>query len=527
MKKAVCAVLAVMVLGIGSGLLAQLAPDVIAKYDQWEAFFKTAKVTSQKQLTGDQAVTSPWILMLEENGVRHQALWKDIFGERIKGFKETWKGEAVGKFVADLVHSAKNHANIEVLTNTQITGASGFVGNFATTVESNGTQRELQHGVVILATGAHSLTPEEYLYGQSDRVTRWHELQKLLDDEPQRLKEAEAVAFIQCVGSREVAHDYCSSICCMYATKEAMIAKEHQPELECSIFYIDVRAFGKGFEAYWQRAKDAGVKYVRCRPAAVAEVPGTRNLQVSYHEDGGALATREFDLVVLSNGMVPARSAKGLAGVLGLELDRHGFARTGGFHPVDTSRPGVYACGPFAGPKDIPETVVEASAAACKAMNLLAGARHTLTTKREYPPEKDVSGQEPRIGVFVCHCGSNIAGVIDVEALTNWAGGLPHVALARHYKYMCSDPGQALVRRDILEANLNRIVVASCSPHLHEETFRTAVAKGGLNAFYMQMVNIREHDSWVHTDKKHATRKAIDEPRRKSKSHNRFRVSGF
>ena len=115
-----------------------------------------------------------------------------------------------------------------------------------------------------------------------------------------------------------------------------------------------------------------------------------------------------------------------------------------------------------------------------------------------------------RIGIYICHCGTNIAGTIDVQALASYCGSLPGVALAREYKYMCSDPGQQLIRQDIRDHKLDRIVVAACSPHLHEKTFRQAVAEAGLNPYYFHMVNLREHDSWVHVDRLAATEKAMD-----------------
>ena len=319
------------------------------------------------------------------------------------------------------------------------------------------------------------------------------------------------VAFIQCVGSRDVAHDYCSSVCCMVATKEAMIAKEHEPELECSIFYIDVRAFGKGFEQYFRRARDAGVKYVRCRPYAVTEAPGTGGLVVTYHGDDEGIASQQFDLVVLSCGMTPSRSSRELAATFGVQLNAHGFARTGAFRPVETSRPGVYACGPFAGPKDIPETVIEASAAAAVAMRAIADARHTLTTRRAYPPERDVAAEEPRIGVFVCHCGKNIGGVADVPAVRDYAASLPGVVHSSDHLYTCSSDTQVRIREAIREHRLNRVVVASCTPRTHESLFRSTCREAGLNPYLFEMANIRDQNTWVHMrEPQQATQKAKD-----------------
>ncbi|MCK4411578.1 FAD-dependent oxidoreductase, partial [Candidatus Bipolaricaulota bacterium] len=306
------------------------------------------------------------------------------------------------------------------------------------------------------------------------------------------------IAFIQCVGSRDYEHNYCSSVCCMYATKEAIIAKEHEPDLECTIFYMDMRAYGKGFDAYFERAKEMGVRYVRCRPSHVEEMPGTQNLKIHYEAEDGTHQTEEFDMVILSVGLQPPQDAQLLAGRFGIELDENGFARTAPTSPVSTSRDGVYVCGPFAEPKDIPETVMEASAAAAKAMALLAEKRGTEIIEREYPPEKDVSGQPPRIGVFVCHCGKNIGGVVDVPSVAEYAQSLPGVVYAEDNLYTCSSDTQARIREHIEEYDLNRVVVASCTPRTHEPLFQNTVREAGLNPYLFEMANIRDQCSWMH-----------------------------
>ncbi len=306
------------------------------------------------------------------------------------------------------------------------------------------------------------------------------------------------IAFIQCVGSRDYDHNYCSSVCCMYATKEAIIAKEHEPDLGCTIFYMDMRAYGKGFDAYFERAKEMGVRYVRCRPSHVEEMPGTQNLKIHYEAEDGTHQTEEFDMVILSVGLQPPQDAQLLAGRFGIELDKNGFARTAPTSPVSTSRDGVYVCGPFAEPKDIPETVMEASAAAAKAMALLAEKRGTEIIEREYPPEKDVSGQPPRIGVFVCHCGKNIGGVVDVPSVAEYAQSLPDVVYAEDNLYTCSSDTQARIREHIEEYDLNRVVVASCTPRTHEPLFQDTVREAGLNPYLFEMANIRDQCSWMH-----------------------------
>ncbi len=319
------------------------------------------------------------------------------------------------------------------------------------------------------------------------------------------------IAFIQCVGSRDYEHNYCSSVCCMYATKEAIIAKEHEPDLECTIFYMDMRAYGKGFDAYYERAKELGVQYVRCRPSHVEEVPDTQNLKIHYEAEDGTHQTEEFDMVVLSVGLQPPKDAQELADRFGIALDENGFARTAPTSPVSTSRDGVYVCGPFAEPKDIPETVMEAGAAAANVMALLSESRGTEIVEREYPPEKDVSGQPPRIGVFVCHCGKNIGGVVDVPSVVEYAKTLPDVVYAEDNLYTCSSDTQAKMRELMKEHNLNRMVVASCTPRTHEPLFRDTVREAGLNPYLFEMANIRDQCSWVHMhEPEAATVKAKD-----------------
>lgn len=320
------------------------------------------------------------------------------------------------------------------------------------------------------------------------------------------------IAFIQCVGSRDTERDYCSSICCMYATKEAIIAKEHAgKDLECHVFYMDLRAFGKGFDAYYERAKEIGVKYIRCRPSSVEEIQETKNLKINYVTDEGKILAEEYDLVVLSIGMQPPELARKLNSEFGIKLNEHGFCWTDPFRPVESSREGVYVCGPFTEPKDIPETVTQASGAASKVLSLLSNARGTLIKEKEYPPEKDVTGQEPRIGIFICHCGSNIAGVVDVPEVVEYAKTLPGVVYAENNLYTCSNDTQEKIKEIIKEHNLNRVIVASCTPRTHEPLFQNTVREAGLNSYLFEMANIRDQCSWVHMNEpEKATKKSKD-----------------
>jgi heterodisulfide reductase subunit A len=331
---------------------------------------------------------------------------------------------------------------------------------------------------------------------------------------PSDQKAPKKVAWIQCVGSRTMAdnggNEYCSSVCCMYAIKEAVIAKEHHREVQPTIFYLDIRAHGKDFDAYYERAKkEYGIRFIRSMVSRVAERPKTKNLLISYVDSEHRVQEEEFDLVVLSVGLTPSPGAKELAQKMGLELDAYSFCKTQEFSPLLTSRPGVYVCGAFQGPKDIPETVAQASAAAAGASALLAQVRGTLTKKKEYPPEFDVKGVQPRIGVFVCHCGINIAGVVHVSEVKEYAQTLDGVVYVEENLYTCSQDTQQQIKKAIAEHRLNRVVIASCSPRTHEPMFQETLRERGLNKYLFEMANIRDQCSWVHMHQpEEATQKA-------------------
>jgi len=369
-------------------------------------------------------------------------------------------------------------------------------------------------GAVILAPGYqvyNARLSQEFGLGRYPNVVTALQFERLLSasgptgghvQRPSDGARPRRIAFLQCVGSRDQTHNYCSAVCCMYAAKEAIMAKEHTPNTDVTIFMMDVRAFSKGYEEYYRRAeKRYGVKYVRCRISAVREDPLTRNLIVRYwSSDDGQLVEAEFDLVVLSVGMEVSDAVKRLARDLGIELDPYGFCHTALFDPLQTSRPGIYVAGPFHEPKDIPETVIEASGAAAAAARHLAPARHTLTRRIGYPPERDIRGETPRIGVFVCHCGTNIGGYLDVPGVAEYARSLPGVVHAEDNLYTCSQDSIKQIIARIRELGLNRVVVASCSPRTHEPLFQDALRQAGLNPYLFEMANIRNQCSWVHSD---------------------------
>jgi heterodisulfide reductase subunit A len=380
---------------------------------------------------------------------------------------------------------------------------------------------ELEVGAVVLAPGFqlcdHTLRAE-YGFGQYPNVLSSLQFERVLSASgpyqgivrrPSDNKEPKRIASIQCVGSREEEANYCSSVCCMYAVKHALMAKEHVPGLEYTVFFMDLRAFGKGFDAYYQRAQDEGVRFVRARPATVEEVGEEHNLRIKYLNEKGEFKDEEFDLVVLSTGIRPAPRAAELARRLAVERDDNGYCLRRPLEPLESSRPGVLACGTFTEPKDIPETVMQASGAAARAMALLAEARGTLVEPKQYPPERDVAGQEPRIGVFVCHCGRNIGGVVNVPEVVECARALPDVAYAEDNLYTCSTDSQARIRKAVEEHQLNRVVVASCTPRTHEPLFRDTLREAGLNPYLFEMANIRDQCSWVHMHQpQEATQKA-------------------
>ena len=383
---------------------------------------------------------------------------------------------------------------------------------------------ELKVGAVILAPGYRPYDAHlsaEYGLGRYPNVVTSLQFERLVCASgptaghvlrPSDQKEPRRIAFLQCVGSRDRNHNYCSAVCCMYATKEAILAREHMPDVECKIFIIDKRAFGKGFDDYTARAqKDYGIRYIRSRIPAIAEHPDTHNLKVTYETEDGQLVQEEFDLVVLSVGLEPPPDVQELAQTVGIELDERGFCRRNPFHPVETTRPGVFVCGTFAEPKDIPESVTEASGAAAAALAIIGRARGTLVTEKVYPPEMRWVTEEPRIGVFVCSCGSNIAGVVDVHDVVEYARTLPDVVHAENTIYTCSADSLKLIQERIKEFRLNRIIVSACTPRTHEPLFQDTIRQAGLNPYLFEMANIRDQDSWVHaSEPEAATAKAKD-----------------
>jgi len=384
--------------------------------------------------------------------------------------------------------------------------------------EADAIDYEQEEKKINLNVGAAVLSPgfdlfdakikEDLGYGQYQNVVTSIEFERILSStgpylghvlRPGDQKEPKKIGFIQCVGSRDCERDYCSSVCCMYATKEAIIAKEHAgADLECDIFIMDMRAFSKGFDEYYEKAKKLGVNYIRCRPPVIEEIPDTKNLVIPYVDENDQKVSREYDLVVLSIGIVPPESVEEISQKFGIELNEFNFCKTDPFRPVESTREGVYVAGPFTEPKDIPETIMQASGASSKVLSLLKEKKGSLITIKEFPPEIDIKGQEPRIGVFVCHCGTNIGGVVNVPSVVEYAKTLPNVVFSDDNLYTCSNDTQEIIKEKIKEYKLNRVVVASCTPRTHEPLFRNTTREAGLNPYIFEMANIRDQCSWIH-----------------------------
>ncbi len=389
----------------------------------------------------------------------------------------------------------------------------------------------VQVGSIILAPGYKTFDPSKtnsYGYNDIPDVVTSLEYERLLSASgpclghlvrPSDGKEPKRIAWMQCVGSRSIRegmNSYCSSVCCMYAIKQAMVTAEHLSGegLEQTIFYMDIRTHGKEFERYYEDAKKKGIRFVKVRPYTFW--PGKNNIGVvvSYIDTDGTRVTEEYDMAVLSVGLESCSDAEALATKLQFRLNRHKFVETDSFHPVSTTRKGIYVAGAFQSPKAIPRSVAEASAAAAEASSKLARARGTLTKEKTYPPERNVANEEPRIGVFVCSCGINIANVVDVNEVLEYSKTLPYVVYAENNLFTCSTDTQDLIAEKIKEHKLNRVVIAACTPRTHEPLFQDTLREAGLNPYLIEMANIRNQNSWVHMkDPARATEKAKDQVR--------------
>jgi len=394
--------------------------------------------------------------------------------------------------------------------------------------EDKAKELTLNVGSIILASGCQVYDPsthDVYGYGRSADVVTSLEFERMLSSSgpfgghlvrPSDHKEPKKIAWLQCIGSRDVhigSRGYCSSVCCTYAIKEAMLAKDHSKEpLDTAIFYMDIRTHGKDFERFYNRGREqSGIRFVKSRITNVVPKDETGALLIRYVDASGKRMEEEFDIVVLSVGLGVSAEASRLAERLKIQTDHYGFARTPGFEPVKASVPGIYVCGGFEAPMDIPSSVVESSAAAGAAGSRLAEVRWTLTKTKEIPEETDIRGEPPRVGVFICRCGTNIASVVDVPQVVEYAKTLPYVVHAEENMFSCSQDTQEMMAKVIKEKRLNRVVVSACTPKTHEPLFQETLTNAGVNKYLFDMANIRNQCSWVHGQTpEEATEKAKD-----------------
>jgi len=386
---------------------------------------------------------------------------------------------------------------------------------------------EIKVGAILLSPGYEPFDPKvkgDYGYGKFENVVTSLDFERLLcatgpyEGEILRAsdkKHPHKIAWIQCVGSRRVTpgdNSYCSAVCCTYTQKQVILTKDHDAEAECTIFHNDIRSYGKDFETYYQRTENLpGVRFIRSYVSVVREIPETKNVVVRYATSEDGVKEEEFDMVVLSIGLNPPADNEDLADKYGIELNLHGFCKAIPSNPMETTRPGIFVSGAFQGPIDIPESVFTASGAGSQCGQLLDYRRGKLNKERIYPPEKDVSEEEPRIGVFVCHCGANIGRIVDVPSVVEYALTLPNVVYAQEQLFSCATNSAQEITDMIEEKGLNRVVVAACSPRTLEPLFRDTLREAGINQYYYEMANIREHNSWVHSkEPEDATKKAKD-----------------
>jgi len=403
----------------------------------------------------------------------------------------------------------------------------GVCKNNAIDLHQKEKKVEVEVGAIILSPGYEVFDPKlrgEYGYGKMENVVTSMDYERLLcatgpyEGEILRAsdrKHPHNIAWIQCVGSRQVipgGNSYCSAVCCTYTQKQVILTKDHDADAKCTIFHNDIRSFGKDFERFYQRTENLpGVRFIRSYVSIGKEIPESKNVTIKYSTLGEGVKEEEFDMVVLSVGLNPPAGFENLAKTFGIELNSHGFCQNNLVNPMETSRPGIFISGAFGGPIDIPESVVTASGSGSQCGELLGYRRGKLSKKRVYPPERDVSGEEPKVGVFVCHCGANIGRVVDVPSSVEYASTLPNVAHAEEQLFSCSTDAAQQIIDAINEKGLNRVVVAACTPRTHEPLFRDTLREAGINQYYFDFANIREHCSWVHSkEKEDATRKAKD-----------------
>ncbi|MGD9001026.1 MAG: FAD-dependent oxidoreductase, partial [Anaerolineae bacterium] len=304
-------------------------------------------------------------------------------------------------------------------------------------------EEQIEVGAVVLSPGYEPFDAGikgEYGFGHYDNVLSSIQFERMVSISgstgadivrPSDGATPQRIAFIQCVGSRDpsIERGYCSSVCCMYTAKQVQVAKELRPDLHVTVFFMDIRAHGKDFDEYFDEVEATpGVNYRRAMVSSIHEYKRTGNLQLNFVAEDGSVQEEDFDMVVLSVGFEPPQGFQDLGKALGVDLNRYGFCVTDAFHPGESSQPGILVSGAFREPKDIPETVVEASAVAASAARFV-GQGASLPVASD-PPQEELAGREernvsmewPRVGVFLCDCRGEVGSAMDLGELSEFAG---------------------------------------------------------------------------------------------------------
>jgi heterodisulfide reductase subunit A len=448
--------------------------------------------------------------------------------------------------VSEKAFQVITHPQITLFRNGEVVKVEGEPGHFSATIQRfpemnerscpicdklplytvpvkpDPEQIRLDVAGVIMAIGFKLFDPTslpELGYGKFKDVVTAVELEKMIHEQtglfcPSDGRIPRRIAFIQCVGSRDpkIGNPWCSAACCSYTLKESIVAKEYVKDLEPTIFFMDQRPYGKDSERYLSRAKELyGVKYIRSGVSKVEAAEGGKGLVVTYTSETGGVSTAVFDMVALSIGLECAATAKELSREFDIELTPYGFCWSSPFSPLETSRQGFFVCGTFGGPNDITESAMQASGAATDTLGILSKAKFDHVPQKSYPPERDISGEPTRVGVFLCQCGEYIGETVDVGTLTQFAGTLPEVVYCDQRRYACSEDSRDEMKKAIKVHGLNRVVIGSCSFFTHGALFQETLREAGLNPYLMEMVNLRDQCARVHThDPEKATSKAKD-----------------
>ena len=378
---------------------------------------------------------------------------------------------------------------------------------------------EVQVGAIVLSTGYRLFDPreyEEYGYKRFPNVLTSLEFERLVSNNgplmghfvtPATGEKPKSIAWLQCVGSRDHRYPWCSAICCMHATKEAILAKERiGKDVACRIFLMDQRTFNKEYHAYYERSRELyGVEYIRSRISGLRQDPKTKQIYLRWRDEAGKFHEEPYDVVVLSVGVHPPEQSERVARMLGIDLNDYGFCHTEKFTPVATTRAGVFAAGAVSAPREMAEAFTTSTAAANEVIQLLSTLRKPAVPAR---PQPAMPAGPARVGVFVCRCGGTIEGKIDTADVAMYAATLPQVVYAAAVDFPCLAEGQEEIRKAIAVHGLNRLVVAGCSVRTHLALFERLGEEAGIPRGLVSMANIREQAAWVHPNPADATRKA-------------------